>query len=101
MTETNQNSKPKQSSSKRKRLGKDLTVDTSFLPDDGKDDRDMELRKTLRIEWLENQKKLKNQTLDFEYVFWDGSPESFHFITLSIFHSNRIQLWNLESIKES
>jgi len=59
---------------KKKRLGKDLTVDTSFLPDDGKDDRDMELRNQLRVEWLEKQAKMKNQTLDFDYVYWDGSP---------------------------
>jgi len=63
-----------ETASKKKRLGKDLTVDTSFLPDDGKDDRDMELRNQLRVEWLNQQTKLKNQTLDFEYVYWDGSP---------------------------
>ena len=49
-------------------------MDTSFLPDDGKDDRDMELRNQLRVEWLEKQAKMKNQTLDFDYVYWDGSP---------------------------
>ena len=50
-----------ETASKKKRLGKDLTVDTSFLPDDGKDDRDMELRNQLRVEWLNQQTKLKNQ----------------------------------------
>ena len=40
-----------------------MTVDTSFLPDDGKDDRDMELRNQLRVEWLNQQTKLKNQEL--------------------------------------
>lgn len=59
---------------KRKRLGKDLSVDTSFLPDDGKDEREREAREGLRQEWLRQQEKLKNQTLDFEYVYWDGSP---------------------------
>ena len=34
----------------------------------------MELRNQLRKEWLEKQAKLKNQTLDFDYVYWDGSP---------------------------
>ena len=51
-----------------------MTVDTSYLPDDGKDDRDMELRNQLRVEWLENQKRLKAQKIHIEYVFWDGSP---------------------------
>jgi len=60
--------------SKKKRLGKDLSVDTSFLPDDGKDEREKVEREALRIEWLANQEKLKNQTLDFQYVYWDGSP---------------------------
>ena len=55
-------------------MGKDLTVDTSFLPDDGKDEREKVEREALRIEWLANQEKLKNQTLDFQYVYWDGSP---------------------------
>ena len=59
---------------KRKRFGKDLSVDTSFLPDDGKDEREREARESLRQEWLRTQEKLKNQTLDFEYVYWDGSP---------------------------
>ena len=48
---------------KRKRFGKDLTVDTSFLPDDGKDEREREEREALRQEWLLQQDKLKNQTL--------------------------------------
>jgi len=57
-----------ETASKKKRLGKDLTVDTSFLPDDGKDDRDMELRNQLRVEWLNQQTKLKNQE-PFNLVF--------------------------------
>ena len=45
----------------------------------------MELRNQLRKEWLEKQAKLKNQTLDFDYVYWDGSPHQRELVVKEIF----------------
>lgn len=39
---------------------KDPTVDTSFLPDKERDEREREERLRLKREWLENQEKIKS-----------------------------------------
>ncbi len=43
----------------KKRMCKDPAVDTSFLPDRERDQRDFEERKRLQLEWMEMQRKLK------------------------------------------
>ena len=60
-------------------------MDTSFLPDDGKDDRDMELRNQLRVEWLNQQTKLKNQELCFMLL----SARRLTCLTFSIFKTKQ------------
>lgn len=58
---------------KFKRLGKNPDVDTSFLPDKEREDEENEERERLRQEWVEKQAKLKAETVEITYSFWDGS----------------------------
>ena len=45
---------------KRKKLGKDPTVDTSFLPDRDREAKERRMREQLRLEWLEKQEIIKS-----------------------------------------
>jgi len=58
---------------KKKRLGKNPDVDTSFLPDRDRDAEEAKLREELRQEWSEKQNKLKNEEIEITYSYWDGS----------------------------
>lgn len=58
---------------KKKRLGKDPHVDTSFLPDRDREEEENKLREQLRQEWVAKQEKLKNEEIDITYSYWDGS----------------------------
>ncbi|CAF1416607.1 unnamed protein product [Adineta steineri] len=59
--------------SKKKRLGKNPDVDTSFLPDKDREEEERILREKLRQEWVEKQQKLKNEEVDLVFSYWDGS----------------------------
>lgn len=58
---------------KKKRLGKNPDVDTSFLPDVDRDEEENRLREELRQEWEERQAKLKAEEIEITYSYWDGS----------------------------
>jgi len=58
---------------KKKRLGKNPDVDTSFLPDVDRDEEENRLREDLRQEWNDRQAKLKNEEIQITFSFWDGS----------------------------
>ncbi|UJR15562.1 hypothetical protein I4U23_002501 [Adineta vaga] len=58
---------------KKKRLGKNPDVDTSFLPDKDREEEERILRENLRQEWVEKQQKLKNEEVDLVFSYWDGS----------------------------
>jgi len=58
---------------KRRRLGKNPDVDTSFLPDRERDQEENRLREELRREWVVAQNAIKNQEISIVYSFWDGS----------------------------
>lgn len=57
----------------RKRFGKNPTVDTSFLPDREREEEENALREKLRQEWVEKQEQLKNEEIEIDYSYWDGS----------------------------
>ncbi|CAF1150650.1 unnamed protein product [Rotaria sordida] len=59
--------------SKKKRLGKNPDVDTSFLPDKDREEEERILREKLRQEWVEKQQRLKNEEVDLVFSYWDGS----------------------------
>lgn len=52
---------------------KDPTVDTSFLPDKLREQKQQEERLRLEKEWKESQLKIKEQDLEIVYSYWDGS----------------------------
>ncbi len=54
----------------KKKLKKDPTVDTSFLPDTEREEHELKERERLRRSWLERQLAIKNEefTLDFEFI---------------------------------
>ncbi|THD22809.1 Protein FAM50 [Fasciola hepatica] len=58
---------------KRRRLGKNPTVDTSFLPDIDRDEEEKRLRDELRREWVEKQVAIKEEEISITYSYWDGS----------------------------
>ncbi|VDP81131.1 unnamed protein product [Echinostoma caproni] len=58
---------------KRRRLGKNPTVDTSFLPDIDRDEEEKRLRDELRKEWVEKQAAIKEEEISITYSYWDGS----------------------------
>lgn len=64
---------PKAGTGKKKRLGKNPDVDTSFLPDRDREEEENKLREQLREEWATKQEKLKNEEIEITYSYWDGS----------------------------
>lgn len=60
-------------SSKRLKLGKNPSLDTSFLPDRERDEAERKERDILRKEWLVLQEKTKAEDIEITYSYWDGS----------------------------
>lgn len=58
---------------KRKRIGMDPSVDTSFLPDKDKEDEEKRLREQLRVEWVARQEILKQEPMEVIFSYWDGA----------------------------
>lgn len=56
-----------------RRIGKDPTVRTDFLPDAERDAREAEQRAALKRQWEEEQVKIKKEKLEITYSYWDGS----------------------------
>ncbi|KAE8211101.1 hypothetical protein CF327_g5115 [Tilletia walkeri] len=52
---------------------KNPNVDTSFLPDREREEDDRRQRETLRQEFLQKQKEMKNESIEITYSYWDGS----------------------------
>lgn len=61
------------SKSKMKKVKKDPSVDTSFLPDREREEEENRLREELRQEWAQQQQKLKEEEIDIVFSYWDGS----------------------------
>ncbi|CAM9874710.1 unnamed protein product [Lampetra fluviatilis] len=73
---------------KKKKIGKNPDVDTSFLPDRGREEEDNRLREELRQEWESQQEKIKNEEIVITYSYWDGSG---HRKTVRMKKGNTIQ----------
>ncbi|XP_014662907.1 PREDICTED: protein FAM50A-like [Priapulus caudatus] len=58
---------------KKKKLGKNPNVDTSFLPDKEREEEENGLREQLRQEWVTKQEKLRSEEIEITYSYWDGS----------------------------
>lgn len=59
--------------SKKKRLLKDPTVDTSFLPDRVREEEERKIREELRQQWLKKQEDIKAEEIEITYSYWDGT----------------------------
>jgi len=56
-----------------KKIKKNPDVDTSFLPDRDRESEENCLRETLRQEWTDKQKCLKEEEISITFSYWDGS----------------------------
>ncbi|KAL8128473.1 hypothetical protein V2J09_017628 [Rumex salicifolius] len=58
---------------KHGKLGKDPTVETSFLPDSEREAEEQAERERLKRQWLLEQELIKNEPLQITYSYWDGT----------------------------
>lgn len=58
---------------KKVKLTKNPNVDTSFLPDREREAKEREEREELRTQWLAQQERIKDETIEITYSYWDGS----------------------------
>lgn len=63
----------KSAKSSSKAMMKNPSVDTSFLPDQEREQRAKSEKERLRKEWLERQKSIKEELLEITYSYWDGT----------------------------
>lgn len=66
-----ENQEPKKLSNGK--LGKDPTVETSFLPDSEREAEEQAERERLRRQWLREQEIIRNEPLEITYSYWDGA----------------------------
>ncbi|KAI4376096.1 hypothetical protein MLD38_013890 [Melastoma candidum] len=57
----------------RGKLGKDPTVETSFLPDSEREAEEQAERERLRKVWQREQEQIRNEPLEITYSYWDGT----------------------------
>ena len=57
----------------KQKLGKDPTVDTRFLPDKDREQREQEIRAQLEQEWSAEQARIQQEPLDVVFSYWDGT----------------------------
>lgn len=57
----------------KKKIRKNPDVDTSFLPDREREERENSLREELRQQWVSQQATLKDQEINITFSYWDGS----------------------------
>ncbi|KAE9587564.1 putative XAP5 protein [Lupinus albus] len=55
------------------KLGKDPTVETSFLPDSEREAEEEAERERLRKQWLREQEQIRSEPLQITYSYWDGT----------------------------
>ncbi|XP_019607913.2 protein FAM50B [Rhinolophus sinicus] len=58
---------------RRKNLGKNPDVDTSFLPDRDREEEENRLREELRQEWEARREQVKREEMEVTFSYWDGS----------------------------
>ncbi|MCO5554334.1 hypothetical protein L7F22_007863 [Adiantum nelumboides] len=72
--EAKKNKKKKQEEKSGKLKGiKNPSVDTSFLPDREREEKDRLAREELRQQWLAKQEIMKGEAIEITYSYWDGS----------------------------
>jgi protein FAM50 len=56
----------------RKRMKKDPTVNTSFLPDREREEQDRIRKEKEHEQWLKRQEEMKTETIDIQFAYYDG-----------------------------
>ena len=64
---------PEPGPSKKLKIGKDPSVDTSFLPDKEREEEENRLREELSTQWKEEQELMKAEPIVIAFSYWDGS----------------------------
>ncbi|KAH8584790.1 XAP5 domain-containing [Cryptosporidium sp. chipmunk genotype I] len=54
-------------------IGKDTSIDTSFLPDKKRELEELNAKEKLRLEEFEREEKLKQEIIEVVFSYWDGS----------------------------
>lgn len=57
----------------KRKFTKNPYVDTSFLPDREREEKERIERELLRKQWLAEQDRIKEEVIEITYSFWDGS----------------------------
>jgi len=57
---------------KRAKLGKDPTVNTSFLPDREREEQERIEKEKQHEEWLKKQEEIKAETVALQFAYYDG-----------------------------
>jgi protein FAM50 len=57
---------------KRLKLGKDPTVNTSFLPDREREEQERIANALKHEEWLKKQEEIKAETIEIQFAYFDG-----------------------------
>jgi hypothetical protein len=57
---------------KRIKLGKDPSVNTSFLPDREREEQERIENEIKRQEWLKRQEEIKAETVEIQFAYYDG-----------------------------
>lgn len=60
-------------SRRKKYLGKNFDVDTSFLFDREREEEENRLREELRREWEVKRERVKREEMEVIFSYWDGS----------------------------
>jgi len=81
---------------KKKKMGKNPDVDTTFLPDREREERERQEREHLRQQWREEQEKIKSELIDITYSYWDGAG---HRRTLTLKKGTSIEQF-LEQVRQ-
>ncbi|KAJ3209407.1 hypothetical protein HK099_008516, partial [Clydaea vesicula] len=59
-----------------KKLKKNPTVDTSFLPDKEREEQEKKLKELELVKWLEEQEIIKAETISIPYTYWNGTGKN-------------------------
>eukprot|EP00002_Diphylleia_rotans_P028672 TRINITY_DN5792_c0_g2_i1.p1 TRINITY_DN5792_c0_g2~~TRINITY_DN5792_c0_g2_i1.p1 ORF type:complete len:319 (-),score=91.30 TRINITY_DN5792_c0_g2_i1:174-1130(-) len=60
-------------SAQKFKIGKDPRANAEFLPDRERDEKERLEREEIRRKWLEDQEKIKEESIQITYSYWDGS----------------------------
>lgn len=82
---------------KKKKIGKNPEVNTSFLPDREREAEELKEIEDLKAEWMEKQAVLKAEEIEMTFNYWDGSG---HRHKVSVIKGNTIEQFLTKCLEE-